>query len=226
MVVDNETWKSAQKQECEHWAKALGKNKVRDTGIRVAQYASAMILGRLWILPWDWADKTVIDIGCGPTGRLSAMEWSHVIGIDPLWGEYEKMPGAIKEPYRTVYACEAEKHLEELDGTADLVVSLNAIDHCRDPEAVLRNMATYCKAGGTMLLSTDVQDGVITTDPMHPTRATTRTIDDWMLQCGMDVVAKDHSQAFPDRDVIGRTGAWMPGWSGGVTAWHWLCRKL
>jgi SAM-dependent methyltransferase len=96
-----------------------------------------------------------LDIGCGPLTVLGNI-WSggrlEVTGIDPLAYRYsELLLGlGIERPFASLsgYAEELDQHFPE--ERFDLVFSHNALDHCRDPAAVIRQALRVCRSGGAL----------------------------------------------------------------------------
>jgi len=64
-----------------------------------------------------------------------------------------------------VYSSPAEECIQECVNTADLVISINVLDHCYDFDKVIGNIAAYLKDGALAFLSFDEHRK---TDEMHP----------------------------------------------------------
>lgn len=100
------------------------------------------------------AGKTALDVGCGagllcePLARLGAT----VTGIDAApasiaVAEAHAAKAGLAIGYRAV-------GIEEVTGTYDLVVSLEVIEHVRDPAGFVRGLAGALADGGVLILST------------------------------------------------------------------------
>lgn len=161
--------------------------------------------------------KCVIDIGCGPTGRLECFEGGEIVAIDPLWNAYQTLPSAALGKYARGYAEPAEKFIPELEGWADWAVSLNALDHGYDLQAMLSNIFRYLKPGGFFFLSVDVDAKYH--DDTHPLRLFSPEVRGALVNAGFDVITERHGECYPTT-----TGIWSSNWGNGV-AGHWLCHK-
>ena len=107
----------------------------------------------------DWlADKTVVSIGCGCTGDLTAFPAMVKIGIDPLLYVYQKLRLLIaeEEGRRTVYLALGAENLPLLDDSADLVICRNALDHMPKPESALEQIRRILKDDGIFFASVDI----------------------------------------------------------------------
>lgn len=173
---------------------------------------------RLGFGPEAFAGCTVIDIGCGPTARMCGFASGRFLAIDPLWDYYHTLPGAHFEPYEKGYSLPAETYIQELDGQADWVVSLNALDHCYDLDAVLHNAWRYLRPEGRGLFSVDV-DKQCPFDPTHPINLTRDGWREALRRNGHRIVREEEGRCYPHAD-----GSWRENWGGGLAV-HWETRK-
>lgn len=227
MKIDKAKWDAAQAKELAFWREDRKEHNETDTEIRrlAATYTSCLIWGRFGYFPTAFVGKRVIDIGCGPTGRCSCFVGVELIGIDPLAVEYAALPNGRMASYQTIYYYPGERNVEGLNDTADLVVSLNCLDHCRDAQAVIENMARYLKPGGIGLLSTDVDIGNGHMDPLHPLRLLPETITDLLEATGVEITLHEQGRSYPRVEEGGKI-VWQDGWCGGeYVAHHWHFRK-
>jgi SAM-dependent methyltransferase len=104
------------------------------------------------------ADKTVVSIGCGCTGDLSAFPAAQKIGIDPLLYVYQKLGLLITDEAggHTVYLSLGAENLPLLDNFADLVICRNALDHMPKPELALDEIRRILKDDGFFFASVDI----------------------------------------------------------------------
>jgi ubiquinone/menaquinone biosynthesis C-methylase UbiE len=113
----------------------------------------------------DYANRAVLDIGCGPRGSL---EWATMarerVGVDPLADRYRAELGASR--HAMIY-CSAVSHaIPYPDAHFDIVTSLNALDHVDDFAGTVREIERLTKPGGLFLLSVEIDHPVTATEPM------------------------------------------------------------
>ncbi len=104
-------------------------------------------------------DKTVVSIGCGCSGDLLVWPAAVKIGIDPLLYAYQKLgmlgrdaPGTT----RTIGLSVSAESTPLLDGSADLVVARNVLDHVPDPPRVVSEIARLLTPEGELFLGVDI----------------------------------------------------------------------
>jgi SAM-dependent methyltransferase len=180
----------------------------------------AAVSARIWQrfgFPLDaFEGRLVLDIGPGPTGRMLALagEW---LAIEPLAEAYAALPWAALDQYRRIYEQPAEERIEELVGACDVVLSINALDHCYDLNLVLRNAYAYLKPGGLLFVSFDV-DKPVSHDPTHPICLTHERATEVIREEGFAIERIESGKASPTPD------GWLDAWGGG-TAWHWWAKR-
>jgi SAM-dependent methyltransferase len=109
-------------------------------------------------------------VGCGPLGLIHfADQASERIRVDPLLLQYnEKLP----LEGRQLSICAIAESLPLASKSADLAICFNALDHMRDPEAALDELARVLRPGGTALLMIHTFPGWLwpffRLDRMHP----------------------------------------------------------
>lgn len=112
----------------------------------------------------DWADKIVLDIGCGPRGSL---EWADMTkeryGLDPLANEYLKI-GADK--HKMKYVASGAEKIPFANDHFDIVTSFNNIDHVDDLDQTIAEIKRVLKPGGMFLLLTEVGHEPTPTEPI------------------------------------------------------------
>lgn len=210
-------WTRSQTMELDHWTRCM----TEPPDLRGAVLASAHIWNRFGVQPHHWVGKTIVDVGCGPTARCACFGGANVIAIDPLADEYQRLPGAIMEWYSKTYAKKAEEIVRELVGQADVVVSINCLDHCEHPTKVLRNMFRYCKQDGIGFVSVDCSD---TTEEMHPSRMSAIKLAGAIRCSGWIIERSMVGQCYPRCHEDG-SETWDDGWSPNVVAVHWWLRR-
>jgi methionine biosynthesis protein MetW len=94
--------------------------------------------------------RTVLDLGCGD-GRLA--EQLAELGADVTGVDLHAADGVKDRVHRFVQADLDRGLPEELDGSYDLVVAADVLEHVRHPEQLLGQMGDRIAPGGALLLS-------------------------------------------------------------------------
>jgi len=113
----------------------------------------------------DFANKKVLDIGCGPRGSLEWVPSSTVaVGLDPLAKEYLSLNSGTKNLQMDLIEgyCEA---IPFEDNSFDIVTSFNSIDHVEDIQQSANEIQRVLKPGGLLLLICDVNRKATLTEP-------------------------------------------------------------
>jgi 2-polyprenyl-3-methyl-5-hydroxy-6-metoxy-1,4-benzoquinol methylase len=140
--------------------------------------------------PEEFVGKTIIDLGAGSKLRTKYFTGAKIIAIEPLAERF------INEIYwcdlldaEKVYSTPAEERIEECVNTADLVISMNVLDHCYDFEHIIENIVAYLKNGALAFLSFDNH---YDSDKMHPLRLTETICGSVFTQKGL--IIEHHSK--------------------------------
>ena len=119
--------------------------------------------------------KNILDIGCGSKLRtIHLIDKNMVIGIDPLAEEYKKLPFSNLNKIK-VFSSKAEECVDELINKFDICLCLNVLDHCENPEIVIKRIYQYLKNNGLLYLWTDIghndsiHDGLMTVENLEKT---------------------------------------------------------
>jgi SAM-dependent methyltransferase len=111
----------------------------------------------------DYADKRVLDVGCGPRG---ALEWADVarerVGVDPLVPDYAEL--GIDRHAMTYVATGAES-IPYPDGHFDIITTFNALDHVDDVDAAIAEITRVAAPGALCLLLVEVNHAPTATEP-------------------------------------------------------------
>lgn len=106
-----------------------------------------------------WEGKLVVDVGAGSRLRTLYFRDTRIAAIEPLADKYiAEVEWQDLDKADEVYAVPAEKDIPELHGRADLLVSMNALDHGYDFEAAVANIRRYLRPDGLAHLSFDPHD--------------------------------------------------------------------
>lgn len=173
------------------------------------------ICDALEITPELVRDKVLLDVGCGPTGRLAGLAkhkgsgtW---IAMDPLLDHYAAMPEANLAGYDMLLSMPCEQ--KAIIGPVDVVTSINALDHGYDLGLALQNIYGYLRPGGKAILSFDCFSEPLV-DITHPIRVSVDEATALIEATGFIVDRLHDTPAYE-----GRTN-----WGGG-THWHWRLSK-
>lgn len=203
----------AQRWELGYWAKAFAKSQGNWSHIE----NSAKIWKALEFPQDIFKDKYVLDVGCGPTGRLAWFDGhkgnGQIQAMDPLLDEYKCYHWAKLSVYDELIPIPAEEFKEELADKFDWVVSLNALDHGYDLKLSLQNIYKYLKKDGNCFISFDCTDDE-TPDPTHPLRISQKDADKLIRKTGFKINKRDTRTCLNER----------PNWGHG-THYHWWLTK-
>jgi SAM-dependent methyltransferase len=108
--------------------------------------------------------RVVLEIGPGPVGLPEACGAAVALAVEPLAGRMLEA-GLLLGGDAVYLTCGAEE-LPLLDASVDVVVARNSLDHVRDPQAVLNEVARVLRPGGTLILNVDI-DGEATAEEPH-----------------------------------------------------------
>lgn len=132
-----------------------------------------------------WDGKWIVDVGAGSRLRTLYFQGAKIAAIEPL---AEKFIAEVEwqdlDRADEVYAVPAEKDVPELHGRADLLVSVNVLDHGYDFEAAVTNIRRYLKPDGLAYLTFDQHDRPDDLHQLMLDDATARVIFD---RCGLDI---------------------------------------
>jgi SAM-dependent methyltransferase len=106
--------------------------------------------------PEGWEGKWVIDVGAGSRLRTLFFRGAKIAAIEPLADKFiAEVEWQDLDQADEVYPVPAEKDIPELHGRADLLVSVNVLDHGYDFEAAITNIRRYLKPDGLAYLTFD-----------------------------------------------------------------------
>ena len=124
------------------------------------------LLDHFGFSPSQFAGKTVLDLGAGSRLRTKYFEGATIIAIEPLADRYRaEIPWCDLDDAAEVYSAPAEERIASCADRADLVLSVNVLDHCYDFATIIENVHTYVKSDGLVFFSFDKHEKA---DAMHP----------------------------------------------------------
>lgn len=112
----------------------------------------------------NFEDKKVVEIGSGPISVLSCLKVMEKTAIDPLIDEYKKFH-RLAEDIDWLNAC-GEQHILGF-AYADLVLIINALDHTRDPQCVIKEAIRILKPSGYLGIITCIDNAIHNPHPAH-----------------------------------------------------------
>ena len=96
------------------------------------------------------SDSRILDLGCGPTCPARLFTRGIKAYLDPLMGSYAGTHGDIMP--RKGKICAIAEEIPFRDGSLDLVLCVNALDHMIDPGRVLEEIGRVLKGDGIFML--------------------------------------------------------------------------
>jgi len=125
----------------------------------------------------DFSQSSIFDVGSGPEGILHVLECPCKIAVDPLMDVYRDQGYPIEFNHVTTICRTGESF--DLGTEVDYALCLNALDHCRDPQAVVANISRNLKVGGEFLLLTDLRTAEHM-DGLHKLVVTEEMVRNWL----------------------------------------------
>ena len=113
--------------------------------------------------------KVVVDIGPGPMGFLEASDAKIKIAIEPLAGEFRKHNLLLKKS-DVIYLTTPAENIPLLDGSVDIVLSRNSLDHSSNPHEVAKEIVRILKRGGYFILNVDINHPAMIAEPHRITQ--------------------------------------------------------
>ena len=108
-------------------------------------------------------DKIVVDFGCGPRGSLCWCKAARLrIGVDVLADQYAEF--AIRD-HNMCYVTSSEKIIPLPTGFADVVFTINAIDHVDHFETICSEILRILHPGGELIASFNLEQPVTRMEP-------------------------------------------------------------
>jgi len=135
----------------------------------------------------QYEGKTIIDLGAGSKLRSKYFAGANIIVIEPLADRFLKeIKWCDLAEAKQVYSIPAEERVAECVNKADLVISINVLDHCYNFDQIIENISAYLNDNGLAFLSFDKHEE---TDEMHPLRLNESICEEIFLEKGLIVEA-------------------------------------
>ena len=139
-MIDDTRWRAAQRLELAFWKRWKTLGPYRDLDIPAYWRGE---LGHFGVSPEDFAGKRVLDVGCGPEGLIHYVEGAAArIRVDPLLLQYSerRSPEGLQ-----LSLCAMGEALPLADGSVDIAICFNALDHMLNPAVALDEIARELK---------------------------------------------------------------------------------
>jgi len=180
-----------------------------------------MLAKRFGLSKDEFAGRHVLDVGCGPTGRMEYFDRAMLsVGLDPLAERYRDDMGGCMGWYDKLYTIPIEQYHETFHAVFDRVVSFNALDHGYNLAIAIRNIADYLCPGGIALLSVGC-DVIHMPNACHPLKIHPAAFTACLVAAGLDIVKQDQGGLPTGEDghiVFKETCTGGP-------VFHWTARK-
>lgn len=181
------------KSELDSWNlddKKLRKLKLEREWVRYPYLIKKLGLDNLLYLE----DKSVLDIGSGPMGGiLQLLPCKKKYSLDPLNKEYlENFPEFYNPNISYLTSVGEQPNFKD---EIDLVICVNALDHCEEPKKVLENIKLALASSGYLSLSF-----CINLAKTHPHEAHPHNLDsEWLHK----IIDSDYETIFETIDKYG-----------------------
>lgn len=161
-MVSQGRWRQAQRFERSFWKREAGRIAAGEIppldwyqwrADRLRERLTSMDLGRL-----HDENSRVLEIGCGPVGVISFLNGAERVGIDPLepfFGAQEVF-AEVRDP-GVRYVPGTGEALPFQDDGFDMVISENCIDHVRDVDRTVSEIARVLEPRGLLYLTVNAR---------------------------------------------------------------------
>ena len=113
----------------------------------------------------QFAGQVIVDVGAGSRLRTRFFEGARIMVVEPLADRFRTLDFCDLHTAEACYSVPGETLVPELVNQADVVLSINALDHGYDFDKSVQNIAAYLKPGAPAFLSFDLHEKA---DEMHP----------------------------------------------------------
>jgi SAM-dependent methyltransferase len=140
---------------------------------------------------------TVVSIGCGCTGDLSAWPCAAKIAVDPLLYVYQQLGLIMTDAPGTASTINLAVGIESiplLDASADLVVCRNALDHMPEPDAAVQQMWRIVRRDGHVFISVDLGGWPTPDEPTVFSDESLRTVIESRFDVVRSAAGRPHSR--------------------------------
>jgi SAM-dependent methyltransferase len=180
VTINQETWSKIAQQGELAFHKRPNLRSTGDWEVKNTQFWA-----RRKFSPEGWEGKLIVDVGAGSRLRTLYFQGAKIAAIEPLAEQFiADVEWQDIDQADELYAVPAEKDIPELHGRADLVISVNVLDHGYDFEAAIANIRRYLKPDGLAYLSFDQHEHPDDLHQLMVDDSNARAIFD---RCGFDL---------------------------------------
>ena len=180
-------WKIAQYYENKHWQIKYHKGEKGKTGAEFQKARISYIQNRdstffdLNKIRFD--DKTIVEIGSGPTGLIFTLEGKKRYAVDPLMDQYKKLYDFSNQQNLELIAAQGE-HMPIKSNIADMVICTNVLDHVQNPKLLISEAFRLLKKNGDFFLGTSVNK---VENYEHPYNIKQQELTSWLENIGFTI---------------------------------------
>lgn len=135
-------------------AKAQRLTGAEDAKIAKVQARAAEVRSKLETIRPIAADARVLEVGCGAHGLIFFFGTTNGYGVDPLADHYRTLFPAWQHRATTIAA--GGEALPFDDGSFDVVLCDNVVDHAHDPAQILREISRVMAPGALLFFEVNV----------------------------------------------------------------------
>lgn len=195
--MKNSRWEKAQQYEQNWWSE-------RGEIINFQYYKvfASQLVSDLKLIIEIKKDPSILEVGCGPAGISTYLDSDRKYAIDPL-NDYFVSVERFQQlrDQRTQYLTAKGESLPYKEESFDLVIMDNVLDHCENPEQVMKETLRVMKKGGVLYFQQNVYTlwgkglrlGMekFEIDKGHPHTFTKKDIYQLLNQIGLEVIYSD-----------------------------------
>lgn len=151
-MTHTERWSKAQDYEKDWW------NHQQNTlDLTIYQYYAEDIQQFLQGILSVNDDTYILEIGSGPVGILTFLKSSYRYALDPLEHYYSTVPAFVefRDPHVHYHNGKGEQ-LPFPDAQFDFIIMDNVLDHCENPDQVMKEMTRVLKPNGIVFFRQNV----------------------------------------------------------------------
>jgi ubiquinone/menaquinone biosynthesis C-methylase UbiE len=214
-MVTEKRWQEAQAYEQSYWAKLADKIALGSTGqLGWYSWKASLMEKHLSRSLQDLKQRhgRVLEVGSGPIGIVTFLNWGERHTIDPL-EEYYKSSTTLSQLRNSSvkYGSGSGERLPFQEDNFSLVILDNVLDHVHGAEKVLREIHRVLENGGLLYLAVNIHIpwgaflhrilSKLKIDRGHPYTFTERTIGSFISRHGFKIRSKfinDYAKAKED----------------------------